>query len=149
MPNGREFAIKEIDEFQDMILPKFFRHRNINSFIRQLNMYGFHKSRKDPSKNIFSHPCFLKSCPQILHQVRRKIKNEEKNDEEVKQTPAKRANIENEEPTAALVQQQPIKSFTVVKEPVEGIKEKDKQIYVTKTEFGHVFVGSVASFGLS
>lgn len=84
MVNGREFAIKEIDDFQDHILPKYFRHRNINSFIRQLNMYGFHKSRKDPSKNIFSHPFFLKGQPQILHLVKRKIKNDEKQDEENK-----------------------------------------------------------------
>lgn len=63
MTNGREFAIKLIDEFQDQILPKHFRHRNINSFIRQLNMYGFHKSRKDPIKNIFSHPYFLRGQP--------------------------------------------------------------------------------------
>ena len=82
MGNGREFAIKEIDEFQEHILPKFFRHRNINSFIRQLNMYGFHKSRKDPSKNIFSHPFFLRSQPHLLPLVRRKIKNEERADEE-------------------------------------------------------------------
>lgn len=75
MTNGREFAIKEIDDFQDHILPKYFRHRNINSFIRQLNMYGFHKSRKDPSKNIFSHPFFQRGHADLLHLVRRKIKN--------------------------------------------------------------------------
>lgn len=99
MANGREFAIKEIDEFQDHILPKYFRHRNINSFIRQLNMYGFHKSRKDPSKNIFSHPFFLRGQPQILHLVKRKIKAEEKAEEEIKSsafTPLpKKKNLEN------------------------------------------------------
>ena len=47
-------------------------------------MYGFHKSRKDPSKNIFSHPFFLRGQPQLLHLVRRKIKNDEKQDEEPK-----------------------------------------------------------------
>jgi hypothetical protein len=41
-------------------------------------MYGFHKSRKDPSKNIFSHPFFLRGQAQILHLVKRKIKNEDK-----------------------------------------------------------------------
>lgn len=43
-------------------------------------MYGFHKSRKDPSKNIFSHPFFLRSQPHLLPLVRRKIKNEERID---------------------------------------------------------------------
>jgi hypothetical protein len=44
-------------------------------------MYGFHKSRKDPSKNIFSHPFFLRGQQQILHLVKRKIKSEEKQEE--------------------------------------------------------------------
>lgn len=59
-PNGREFIIKDISKFQEIVLPRFFRHRNINSFIRQLNMYGFHKGKKDSSKCIFSHPNFAK-----------------------------------------------------------------------------------------
>jgi hypothetical protein len=44
-------------------------------------MYGFHKSRKDPSKNIFSHPNFQKGRADLLQSVRRKLKNEEKNEE--------------------------------------------------------------------
>jgi hypothetical protein len=42
------------------VLPRYFRHNKINSFIRQLNMYGFHKSRADHSKSVFSHPLFLR-----------------------------------------------------------------------------------------
>jgi len=37
-------------------------------------MYGFHKSRKEPTKNIFSHPNFLKGRPDLLLNVRRKLK---------------------------------------------------------------------------
>jgi len=40
----------------------------------QLNMYGFHKSRKEPTKNIFSHPNFVKGKPELLINVRRKLK---------------------------------------------------------------------------
>jgi hypothetical protein len=42
----------------------------------QLNMYGFHKSRKDPSQLVFSHPAFLQNRPDLLLQVRRKVKKE-------------------------------------------------------------------------
>lgn len=136
MANGREFAIKEIDEFQDHILPKYFRHRNINSFIRQLNMYGFHKSRKDPSKNIFSHPFFLRGQAQILHLVKRKIKNQDKLDEENKlpildcPTPIKKnQNLEFSTDTAP---KKSMQSLTMLREYL-GTKP-EKEIAPTKTE---------------
>lgn len=37
-------------------------------------MYGFHKSRKDSSKSIFSHPNFLKGREDLLLTIKRKIK---------------------------------------------------------------------------
>lgn len=49
-----------MNKFQQIVLPRYFRHNKINSFIRQLNMYGFHKSRADHSKSVFSHPLFLR-----------------------------------------------------------------------------------------
>lgn len=49
----------------------------MNSFVRQLNMYGFHKSRKDNSKCIFSHENFLKGREDLLIVIKRKIKDSE------------------------------------------------------------------------
>lgn len=37
-------------------------------------MYGFHKSRKDNSKSIFSHPNFLKGREDLLSTIKRKIR---------------------------------------------------------------------------
>jgi HSF-type DNA-binding len=42
----------------------------------QLNMYGFHKSRKDPTQLVFSHPNFQQNRQDLLRQVRRKVKKE-------------------------------------------------------------------------
>jgi hypothetical protein len=71
---GKEFTILDIGHFEQTVLPLYFRHRNIHSFIRQLNMYGFHKSRKEPAKNIFSHPHFQQAHPEWLSLVRRRPK---------------------------------------------------------------------------
>ena len=71
-PTGKEFIIKDIDKFEQIVLPRYFRHSKINSFVRQLNMYGFHKSRKDTAKSVFSHPNFQKDRQDLLLQIHRK-----------------------------------------------------------------------------
>jgi heat shock transcription factor len=40
---GRSFSIHNLRHFENLVLPKYFRHSRFSSFVRQLNMYGFHK----------------------------------------------------------------------------------------------------------
>ena len=42
---GNGILIKNISSLCKIILPKYFKHNNYSSFIRQLNIYGFHKSK--------------------------------------------------------------------------------------------------------
>jgi hypothetical protein len=42
---GKKIVISDIVKLCNEVLPKFYKHKNYSSFIRQLNLYGFHKTR--------------------------------------------------------------------------------------------------------
>ena len=56
--DGRSLIIKKPTDFADEVLPQFFKHSNFSSFIRQLNMYKFKKSKNCAYDHIYSHPMF-------------------------------------------------------------------------------------------
>ena len=60
-------------------MPLYFKHSKFQSFVRQLNFYGFHKLRTDPDLNSvdanktvhFGHEYFKKGQPDLLYRIQR------------------------------------------------------------------------------
>uniref|UniRef100_A0A665VHT5 HSF-type DNA-binding domain-containing protein n=1 Tax=Echeneis naucrates TaxID=173247 RepID=A0A665VHT5_ECHNA len=83
-PSGTSFHVFDQGRFSKEVLPKFFKHNNMASFIRQLNMYGFRKVvhieqggllKPERDDTEFQHPFFIKGQEYLLENIKRKVTN--------------------------------------------------------------------------
>uniref|UniRef100_A0A8C7DQI5 Heat shock transcription factor 2 n=1 Tax=Oncorhynchus kisutch TaxID=8019 RepID=A0A8C7DQI5_ONCKI len=91
---GNSFLVMDEQRFSKDILPKFFKHNNMASFVRQLNMYGFRKvmhidtgivkqERDGPVE--FQHHYFKHGQDDLLENIKRKVSNARPNDTKIRQ----------------------------------------------------------------
>ncbi|CAH1779833.1 unnamed protein product [Owenia fusiformis] len=78
--SGLSFHVYDQLRFAREVLPLYFKHGNIASFIRQLNMYGFRKALnvdvgvKVESDNLeFYHQYFQRDQEHLLENIKRKV----------------------------------------------------------------------------
>uniref|UniRef100_A0A6J0UHE2 Heat shock factor protein 1 isoform X1 n=2 Tax=Pogona vitticeps TaxID=103695 RepID=A0A6J0UHE2_9SAUR len=81
-PGGTSFHVFDQGQFAKEVLPKYFKHNNMASFVRQLNMYGFRKVvhieqggllKPDKDDTEFQHPYFLRGQEHLLENIKRKV----------------------------------------------------------------------------
>ena len=77
--DGTYFVVQNLHDFTENILPKYYKHNNYSSFIRQLNMYDFHKRKSNQNEHIFEHKNFIKDKKELLKLIKRKTKKENPN----------------------------------------------------------------------
>lgn len=70
-PKEDSFIIEDTQKFTK-VLPVYFKTKNFASFVRQLNMYGFHKVKNDRGVHEFRHPSFKKGHYDDLAHIKRK-----------------------------------------------------------------------------
>lgn len=92
--NGQSFLVLDEQRFAKEILPKYFKHNNMASFVRQLNMYGFRKvvhidsgivkqERDGPVE--FQHPYFKQGQDDLLENIKRKVSSSKPEENKIRQ----------------------------------------------------------------
>jgi hypothetical protein len=69
--HGRAFGIHDPNRFMEEIMPGYFKHKKMSSFIRQLSLYGFIRITSGPDTGGYYHELFLSGRPDLCLHMRR------------------------------------------------------------------------------
>jgi len=70
-PHGRCFVVHKPQEFQEIVLPMYFKLTKLSSFQRQLNLYGFHRLTSGRDRGGYYHELFLQNKSFLARDMQR------------------------------------------------------------------------------
>jgi heat shock transcription factor len=88
--DGQSFEVFNREQFEKEVLPRYFKHSNFSSFVRQLNMYGWHKVQDVASGTMhtdeeiwqFKSPYFIRGREDLLDNIVRNKASKGSDDED-------------------------------------------------------------------
>jgi hypothetical protein len=89
--DGDRFDILNSKMLQEEVIPRYFKHKNMKSFVRQLNLHGFKKIRvgsRNPDLNgieSYRHTLFRRHQPDLLNFIKRKVSKPIESDDKSEQ----------------------------------------------------------------
>ena len=81
MPHGRSWKVLSKDYFMEEICPRYFAQTRFESFVRQVNGWGFKRMRREGSdRGSYYHEHFLRGYPNMIDHMRRPAPGEKSRD---------------------------------------------------------------------
>lgn len=71
-PKTAGFVVWDVERFSLQVLPRYYKHSNFHSFVRQLNNYGFHKIESKRG-DAYEHKFFVRGRADLLACITRKL----------------------------------------------------------------------------
>ena len=150
---GNGVIIRNITKLCKIVLPKFYKHKNYSSFVRQLNLYGFHKSQgilKDGEgfeHDIFSKNISKEQIKQIsLHNKQKKMidnnNNTGENESKIRTLFKNKKNIINNDYFSLYEEEKNNSDFIKkLKEENEDLKNRNKLMNDNLKEYQNIING--------
>lgn len=71
LPHGHSWRILQPMLLETEIIPLYFRHSNLSSFMRQVNGWGFQRLYKNGNESSYHHKFFIRDTPNLCKAMRR------------------------------------------------------------------------------
>lgn len=139
--DGKSFLITDPTKFAQE-LSKYFKHNNLSSFIRQLNMYGFRKVTTIENCGLhtgnddlhFYHTDFVKGKPELLENIKRKLPQKIADTVDLRNVYKGISEIENKHNTVSKSLQDLKHENELLWSELRDLREKhqQQQLYITR-----------------
>jgi hypothetical protein len=74
LPHGRSWIVNDKKEFLEKVSPSHFHFSKYESFLRQVNGWGFKRVTSGPDENSYYHELFLRDMPHLIQWMKRSTK---------------------------------------------------------------------------